>query len=72
MFAAARRCGCGVVVAMTLAFVVAIVMAVAMDIVMATADASVVVARLVSVVSDVPLAAVGVAVCGLSGGRLCS
>ena len=72
LFAAARRCGCGVVVATTLAFVVAIVMAVAVAIVMAAVDASVAVAGLVSVVSAVPLAAVGVAVCGLSGGRLCS
>ena len=66
MFAAARRCGCGVVVATILAFVVAIVVAfvmvVAVVIVMVAVDASVAVAGLVSVVSLVPLAAVGVAV----------
>ena len=57
MFVAARRCGCGVVVAMTLAFVVTMAVA----IVMAEVDASVAAAGLVSVVSAVPLAAVGVA-----------
>ena len=58
MFAAARRCGSGLVVAMTLAFVVAIVVA----IVIAAVDVSVAMAGLVSVVSVVPLAVDRVAV----------
>ena len=57
MLAVARRCGCGVVVAMTLAFVVAMAAA----IVMAAVDASVAVDGLVSAVDVV-----------FWGGQLCS
>ena len=71
LFAAARRCGCGVAVATTLAFVVTIVMAVALAvavaIVMAVVDTSVAVAGLVSVVSAVPLVAAPTAADVVSG-----